>query len=87
MARNNGDTLVWFLVGAAVGASVALLYAPQSGDRTRRLLGRKLADGREVLAEQGSELLEKSRDLFEKGRKVADDAAELFEKGRSMVKG
>jgi gas vesicle protein len=87
MARNNGDTLVWFLIGAAMGASVALLYAPQSGDRTRRLIGRKLADGREVLEEQGSELLEKSRELFEKGRKVADDAAELFEKGRSMVKG
>lgn len=87
MARNNGDTLVWFLVGAAVGASVALLYAPQSGDRTRRMIGRKLADGREALEEQGSELLEKSRDLFERGRKVADDAAELFEKGRSMVKG
>ena len=87
MARNNGDTLVWFLLGAAVGASVALMYAPQSGDRTRRMIGRKLADGREVLEEQGSELLEKSRDLFEKGRKVADDAAELFEKGRSMVKG
>ena len=80
-------TLVWFLVGAAVGASVALLYAPQSGDRTRRLIGRKLADGRDALADQGSELLEKSRDLFEKGRKVADDAAELFENGRSMVKG
>ena len=87
MARNNGDTLVWFLVGAAVGASVALLYAPQSGDRTRRLLGRKLADGRDALSEQGSDLLDKSRELFEKGRKVADDAAELFERGRSMVKG
>ena len=87
MARNNGETLVWFLVGAAMGASVALLYAPQSGDRTRRMIGRKLADGREVLEDQGSELLEKSRELFEKGRKVADDAAELFEKGRSMVKG
>ena len=87
MARNNGDTLVWFLVGAAVGASVALLYAPQSGDRTRRLLGRKLADGRDALSDQGSDLLDKSRELFEKGRKVADDAAELFEKGRSMVRG
>lgn len=68
------------MVGAAVGASVALLYAPQSGERTRRLIGRKLADGREALEDQGSELLEKSRELFEKGRKVADDAAELFEK-------
>lgn len=87
MARNNGESLLWFLIGAAAGASVALLYAPQSGDRTRRMLGRKLADGREALEEQGSDLLEKSRELFEKGRKVADDAAELFEKGRSMVKG
>ena len=87
MARNNGESLVWFLIGAAAGASVALLYAPQSGDRTRRMLGRKLADGREALEEQGSDLLEKSRERFEKGRKVADDAAELFEKGRSMVKG
>jgi gas vesicle protein len=87
MARNNGDSLVWFLIGAAAGASVALLYAPQSGDRTRRLLGRKFAEGREALEDQGTELLEKSRELFEKGRKVADDAAELFEKGRSMVKG
>jgi gas vesicle protein len=87
MARNNGEGLVWFLVGAAAGAAVALLYAPQSGDRTRRLIGRKLADGREALEEQGSDLLDKSRELFEKGRKVADDAAELFERGRSMVKG
>jgi len=78
--------LVWFLVGAAVGAGVALLYAPQSGDRTRRLLGRKLADGRDALSEQGSDLLDRSRELFEKGRKVADDAAELFERGRSMVR-
>ncbi len=87
MDRNNGEYFVWFLIGAAAGASVALLYAPQSGNRTRRMLGRKLIEGREVLEEQGSELLEKSRELFEKGRKVADDAAELFEKGRSMVKG
>jgi gas vesicle protein len=87
MDRSNGENFVWFLIGAAAGASVALLYAPQSGTRTRRMLGRKLNEGREVLEEQGSELLEKSRELFEKGRKVADDAAELFEKGRSMVKG
>jgi len=87
MDRNNGENFVWFLIGAAAGASVALLYAPQSGNRTRRMLGRKLSEGREVLEEQGSELLEKSRELFEKGRRVADDAAELFEKGRSMVKG
>jgi gas vesicle protein len=30
-----------FLVGAAVGASVALLYAPMEGEKTRRAIGDK----------------------------------------------
>jgi gas vesicle protein len=41
------DTLVAFLFGAVVGAGVALLMAPQSGEETRRRLGetaRKVSD-------------------------------------------
>jgi gas vesicle protein len=30
-----GSNLVFFLVGAAVGAAVAILYAPMSGEETR----------------------------------------------------
>jgi gas vesicle protein len=86
MARNNGENMIWFLVGASFGAAVALLYAPQSGDRTRRLIVRKLSDGRDVLADSGADLVDKGRELFEKGRRVADDAAELFERGRKMVR-
>ena len=52
MERNNGESLLWFLIGAAAGASVALLYAPHPGHKTRRMLGRKLADGREALEER-----------------------------------
>ena len=86
MARNNGENMIWFLVGASVGAAVALLYAPQSGDRTRRLIVRKLSDGRDALADSGADLVDKGRELFEKGRRVADDAAELFERGRKLVR-
>ena len=87
MARENGEKMVWFLVGAAIGAAVALLYAPQSGERTRRLIGRKAREGREALAESGRELMDRGRELYEKGRRVADDAAELFERGRRAVQG
>lgn len=89
MARNNnfGENVVWFFVGATVGAAVALLYAPQSGDRTRRLIVRKLSDSRDALADSGTDLAGKGRELFEKGRRVADDAAEMFERGRKMVRG
>lgn len=78
---------MWFVVGAALGAAVALLYAPQSGDRTRRMLSRKAKESRDVLSDSGRELLDKGRDLYEKGRRVADDAAELFERGRRKVQG
>jgi gas vesicle protein len=86
MAQDNGEKFVWFLAGATVGAAVALLYAPQSGERTRRLIGRKLVDGRDALSENGADLIDKGRELFEKGRRVADEAAEMFERGRQMVK-
>jgi gas vesicle protein len=85
MAQDNGEKFVWFLVGATMGAAVALLYAPQSGDRTRRLISRRLVDGRDALAENGGDLMDRGRELFEKGRRVADDAAEMFERGRKLV--
>jgi len=40
--RDSGSSVLWFLLGGVLGAGVALLFAPQSGDRTRRLLGRKI---------------------------------------------
>jgi len=87
MARDNSNNVLWFVAGAAVGATVALLYAPQTGERTRRLISKKIKEGREAAADTASDLLEKSRDLYDKGRRVADDAADLFERGRDLVRG
>src|SRR5262245_46928049 len=42
---NIGPRVAAFMVGAAVGAGVALLYAPRSGKDTRRELYRR---GREI---------------------------------------
>ena len=81
------DSLVWFLTGAALGAAVALLYAPQSGKDTRRYIGRKARQSREVVGDVSRDAIDKGRDLFEKGRKMADDAADLFERGRRLVEG
>lgn len=87
MAQDNGGKLVWFVAGAAIGATIALLYAPQSGQATRKYLGKKARKSSEAIGDAGRDLLDKGRDLYDQGRKVADEAAELFERGRRIVEG
>jgi gas vesicle protein len=84
--EENGK-FVWFVAGAAIGATVALLYAPKSGKDTRRLIQRKTREGREAISESGREWMDKGRELYEKGLRVADEAAELIERGRRIVEG
>lgn len=84
---DNSGKFVWFLAGASIGATIALLYAPQSGRDTRRILKKKTREGREALADSSRDLMEKGRDLYEKGLRVADDAAEMIERGRRLVEG
>jgi gas vesicle protein len=87
MAQDNSGKVLWFLAGAAIGSTIALLLAPQSGRETRRIIKKKTREGREALAESSRDLMDKGRELYDKGRRVADDAAELFERGRRLVEG
>jgi|SRR5579871_516947 len=83
--ESNGSNIIWFCAGAAIGAAIALLYAPASGEKTRRNLIKKSEEARESLAESGKEMFERGRDLYDRGRKLADDAADMFERGRKLV--
>jgi gas vesicle protein len=87
MQEENGSKALWFVAGAALGATIALLFAPASGEVTRRRIGRTAAKGRDLVEETGRDVMDRSKGLFDKGRKLADDAAELFERGKKMVEG
>ena len=80
MASENTSKLAWLFAGAAIGATIALLYAPTSGAETRGKIGRRTEKGRDALADS-------SRDLLDKGRHIADEAAEMFDRGRKLVEG
>jgi gas vesicle protein len=82
---NDAEKVLWFLIGAATGAGIALLYAPASGKQTRRYIRRRAEDARETLAETSEELLEKGRTIYKRGAQVAGEAAELLERGRKAV--
>ena len=63
----SGTVLLAFVAGAALGAAVALLFAPASGTETRAYVNRRAREAREraaQAAEQGREVFNRQRDQF-----------------------
>jgi len=64
---NGASILVAFIAGAAVGAAVALMFAPTTGEEAREFLGQRAREGRERAADaarQGRDLLNRQRDTI-----------------------
>jgi hypothetical protein len=85
--EEGSNRFAWFLTGAIIGLTAALLYAPKSGPQTRAFLNEKSQQGKDAVTEGGREILEAGRDMFERGRKLVEDAADLFERGRRLMRG
>jgi len=83
----GSSALAWFITGAVLGATMAVLYTPRSGKDTRRLLTERTAQSRDALTGTGKDLMDAGKDMFERGRKLIDDASDLFERGRKLVRG
>ena len=81
------NRLAWFLTGAIIGVTAAVLYAPKSGRDTRQFITDKTQQGREAVTDTSKDLVDAGKEMFERGRKLVEDAAELFERGRKLVKG
>jgi len=82
--RRSGGGIGLFLLGVAVGAGIALLYAPQSGDETRqdlrrgaRRLRRKARDLAEDAKDKAHEVVQTSRTAV---RDAAHEAREALER-------
>jgi gas vesicle protein len=57
--------------GLGVGAAMGLLYAPQSGRQTRKLISRAAEDGADFVAERSREIRRQAEDAFERGKVLA----------------
>lgn len=77
-----GTVLLAFVLGAVAGAAVALLYAPQTGEETRRLLGERAREGRERAAQaarQGREFVDRQRETL---ATAVDRGREAYQRAR-----
>lgn len=93
MKDSWGSNLVFFLLGAATGAAIALLYAPQEGEATRRVIGEKANEYKDKASEVTSTwtqaakekvnmATDKVQDLLNRGQQSANDA---MDNARSAV--
>jgi gas vesicle protein len=85
--EEGSNGVAWFLTGVLIGATVAILYTPKSGQHARRFLTDQTQRGKEAVTDKTKDIADASRDMFERGRKVVEDAAELFDRARKLVRG
>jgi gas vesicle protein len=65
-----------FTVGVAAGAAVALIYAPQSGEKTRRQLRRGLEDASDYIKDTAENLGDHAEKYIRRGKDVVGDIAD-----------
>jgi gas vesicle protein len=89
MSENNGsgtNTVMAFLLGGAIGAALALLYAPSSGEETRRRMREgvdrakgRVREGYESALEEAEERIESAKGYV---RDKKDEAKAAYEAGK-----
>ena len=72
-----GGVLFAFAAGAAVGAAVALLFAPARGEETRDYLSQRAKEGRD----RATEAAKQGRDMVNRGRETLTTA---FDRAREQ---
>ncbi|HET9064697.1 MAG TPA: YtxH domain-containing protein [Gemmatimonadales bacterium] len=80
---DGGAGVKWFLIGALVGAGVAMLYAPQSGERTRRDIARR---AKRIRRDVEGKLEEVRDEVVDRSRRLKDSAHDLAENVRGEVR-
>lgn len=54
--KDSGSTMLAVIIGSAIGATLGILYAPDKGENTRRLIAEKASETKDSLAESAIDL-------------------------------
>lgn len=90
---NSGDKLVYFLIGAGIGAVTALLFAPKAGSELRSDIAAGAKKGIDYARDTGREVGERASDYYQTGVEKAseyyqtgvDRASDLTARGKEAV--
>ena len=76
--EGHASTLGYFLAGLGIGAILALLFAPRSGQETRDLIAAKATEGRDFVKSKTDELRKQAEETVEKGKDLVTKQKELL---------
>ncbi len=85
-----GEKALYFVLGGFIGAAIALLLAPRSGEETRKLIAMKTREGADYLANRARDVSEKTGSLVDRGKEVLqqqrDQLAAALEAGKQAYR-
>jgi gas vesicle protein len=90
---SGGDKLIYFLIGAGIGAVTALLFAPKAGAELRSELADATRKGLDLARDTGRDLSERASDYYHTGVEKASEAtargkdavSDLTDRGKDLV--
>jgi gas vesicle protein len=59
-----------FLLGLGVGVGIGMLFAPKSGEETRKIIKEKAGEGTEYVKQRSSEMKQSATEWVEKGKEA-----------------
>lgn len=89
---NSSTAVLAFLAGTVVGAAIALLTAPKTGQETREMLagyGAELKEKAKALPDDFKEYketaIERSKDMIAKGKELISRGTDLATQGKEFL--
>ncbi len=70
MSRDSGYGFGYFVAGMGIGAVLALLFAPRTGEETRELLAQKADKGKDYARRQSKVLRKEAEGYVGKGKET-----------------
>ena len=91
MADCNITTKVtYFVAGLGIGAAIAILFAPQSGEETRKQIAEKAQEGKDYVDSKGHEIRKQAEDLVDQGKDLVTKQkarlADVLESGKQAAR-
>ena len=79
--RRKARDIALLMAGLSIGASVALLLAPSSGEEVRHALGRRYRKTIKAIGRHSEDLRERAEELLERAHELRERGAHLLHFG------